>query len=53
MYYGMQLRSALDSDQSVVHSFQEIRPQPGALLLVPDKCVFDIRGGCRTDNDLH
>jgi hypothetical protein len=53
MYYWVKLRSALNTDQSVVYGFQEIRAQPRALFLLPDKCVFDIRGGCRTDNHLH
>jgi hypothetical protein len=49
----MKLRSALNSDQGVVYDFEELRTQARALLLVPNKCIFDIRRGCRTDNDLH
>jgi len=49
----VKLRGALNSDQSVVDGFQEFRAQPRALFLVPDKCVFDIRGGRRADKDLH
>jgi hypothetical protein len=50
---GVKLRSALNGDQSVVYDFEEFCAQPRALLLVPNKCVFDIRRGRRTDNDLH
>jgi hypothetical protein len=53
MYHWVKLRSALNSDQNVVQDFEELRTQPRALLLVPDKCVLDIRRGRRTDNDLH
>jgi hypothetical protein len=53
MYRWVNLRSALDSDQSVVYDFEELRAQPSALPLVPNKCIFDIRRRCRTDNGLH
>jgi hypothetical protein len=53
MYHGVKLRSALNGDQSVVHDFEELRAQSPALLLVPNKRIFDIRRGSRTDNDLH
>jgi hypothetical protein len=53
MYHWVKLRSALNSDQSVVYDFEKLRAQPPALLLVPNKCIFDIRRGRGTDNDLH
>jgi hypothetical protein len=53
MNYWMKLRGALDGYQGVVQDLQELCAQPRALLLVPDECIFDIRGGRRADNDLH
>jgi hypothetical protein len=53
MYHWVNLGSALNSDQSVVYGFEELRAQPPALPLVPNKCIFDIRRGCRTENRLH
>jgi hypothetical protein len=53
MYQGVELRRTLNSQQSVVQGSDEFCAQPRALLLVPNKCVFDIRGCRRTDNDLH
>jgi hypothetical protein len=53
MYHWLKLRSALNGDQSVVYDFEEFCAQPRTLSLVPNKCVFDIRRGRRTDNDLH
>ena len=53
MYQGVKLRRTLNSQESVVYGSEEFCAQPRALLLVPNKCVFDIRGGRRTDNGLH
>jgi len=53
MYHWVNLRSALNSDQSLVYDFEELRAQPPALPLVPNNCIFHIRRGCGTDNGLH
>jgi hypothetical protein len=53
MNYSVKLRIALYGRERAVYSLQKLRAEARALLLIPEKCVVDVRRGRRTDEDLH